>query len=87
MSSIFDFDDCRKYNFTYLNQFLPLTFSEIKKLRTELENFNQESNNYKLSEKISYLDNLNKVKHYDIILGIGKIGQTGVTLRAIEAII
>lgn len=133
----FDFDDCRKYNFTYLNQFLPLTFSEMKKLRTELENFSstektcffigeyweyrvkiidiiapvlhkngyqtdfnlinykttkivnpiEQSDYYKLGEKIGYLENLNKVIHNDIILEIGQLGQTGVTLRAIEAIL
>ncbi|MWP62869.1 hypothetical protein [Gilliamella sp. Pas-s25] len=133
----FDFDDCRKYNFTYLNQFLPFTFPEMKKLRAEsnrfcntiktcffigeyLENrvevinkiapilqqngyqtdFNLinytstqmtypfgQSDYFKSGEKISYFDNIDKVKDCDIILEVGKIGQSGVTLRAIEAIL
>lgn len=133
----FDFDDCRKYNFTYLNQFLPFTFSEMKKIRTELDNKNlskncffigeylehrveiinklaprlqddnykidfnlinydivkdisstlKESNFYKLGKKISYFENIEKVKESDVILEIGQIGQTGITLRAIEAIL
>ncbi|OCG25114.1 hypothetical protein A9G22_02930, partial [Gilliamella sp. App2-1] len=133
----FDFDDCHKYNFTYLNQFLPFTYSEMKKLRAESNHFcnsiktcyfigefwenraevinkiapilqqhgyqtdfnliNYKSTNidhrlnqsgyYKLGEKISYFENIEKVKHSDIILEIGQIGQSGVTLRAIEAIL
>ncbi|MWN91027.1 hypothetical protein GQ597_09965 [Gilliamella sp. Pra-s65] len=133
----FDFDDCRKYNFTYLNQFLPFTFSEMKELRVNSNHFCntiktcffigeywenrvkvinriapilnrngyqtdfnlinykstqtthslEQSCHYKLGEKISYFENIEKVKQSDIILEIGQIGQTGVTLRAIEAIL
>ena len=133
----FDFDDCKKYHFTYLNQFLPFSFSEMKKIREQsfdnnivkkcffigeywdmrvevinklapilqLNNcetdFNlinyevvnktkttfKQSQYYNLGEKISYFDNIEKVKQSDIILEIGQIGQTGVTLRAIEAIL
>jgi hypothetical protein len=133
----FDFEDCRKYSFTYLNQFLPFTYSEMQKLRCEPNHFgnsmkicffigeyrddrvriinniapilhkngyktdfnlidyssNQiafsmnKSEHYKLGNKISYFDNIERVKNSDIILEIGQIGQTGVTLRAIEAIL
>lgn len=133
----FDFDDCRKYNFTYLNQFLPFTYSEMIKLRFESNNtskmvktcffigeylndrvkvinriapilhkndyqtdFNlinyqstdissplEQSNYYKSGEKITYLDNIDKIKHNDIVLEIVQSGQTGVSLRAIEAIL
>lgn len=133
----FDFNDCKKYKFIYLNQFLPFTYSEMKKLRAEQDNksniiktcffigeywddrakvlnriapilhengyqtdfnlinykttntesFFHSSDYYKLGNKISYLDNIEKVKHSDVILEIGQIGQTGVTLRAIEAVL
>ena len=134
----FDFDDCKKYKFNYLNQFLPFTISEIKKIREEMNynittrscffigeylsnrvevinnlapillnnNYNidfhlinyrlgskkaklnlKKSDYYSLGQKISYFDNIEKIKQSDIILEIGQIGQTGVTLRAIEAIL
>lgn len=133
----FDFNDCKKYKFTYLNQFLPFTYSEMKILRAEQDNksninktcffigeywdnrvnvvnriapilhengyqtdFNlinykttiteslaNISDYYKLGNKISYLNNIEKVKQSDIILEIGQMGQTGVTLRAIEAML
>ena len=133
----FDFEDCKKYHFTYLNQFLPFSFSEMKKIRErsfdnniekkcffigeywdnrvevinklapilQLNNcktdFNlinyevfkkanitfKQSEYYNLGQKISYFDNIEKVKQSDIILEIVQIGQTGVTLRSIEAIL
>jgi hypothetical protein len=133
----FDLDDCQKYNFTYLNQFLPFTYSEMEKLRYESSRFSKtekicffigeywndrvkvinsiaptlhkngyqtdfnlinyssnqitsplcETEYYKLGHKISYFENIEQVKRSDIILEIGQIGQAGVTLRAIEAIL
>ena len=134
----FDFDDCKKYKFTYLNQFLPFTIFEMKKIREEVNynvatkscffigeyldnrvevinnlapilldnnyktdfhliNYNllpkktelnfKKSDYYNLGSKIGYFDNIEKVKQSDIILEIGQLGQTGVTLRAIEAIL
>ncbi|OTP86822.1 hypothetical protein B5S41_13200, partial [Gilliamella apicola] len=47
----------------------------------------KQSEYYNLGQKISYFDNIEKVKQNDIILEIVQIGQTGVTLRAIEAIL
>lgn len=32
----FDIDDCKKYNFLYLEQFLPFSFSEVKEIRSKL---------------------------------------------------
>ncbi|MCX8649095.1 hypothetical protein J3U21_01950 [Gilliamella sp. B2776] len=133
----FDFDDCKKYHFIYLNQFLPFSLSEMKKIREntfdnktvkkcffigeywknrvevinklapilQLNNYEtdfnlinyealnkanatiEQSKYYTLGKKISYFDNIEKVKQSDIILEIVQIGQTGVTLRAIEAIL
>lgn len=133
----FDFDDCKKYHFIYLNQFLPFSLSEMKKIREntfdnntvkkcffigeyrknrvevinklapilQLNNYEtdfnlinyealnkanatiEQSKYYTLGKKINYFDNIEKVKQSDIILEILQIGQTGVTLRAIEAIL
>jgi len=133
----FDYEDCKKYHFNYLNQFLPFSFSEMKKIRErsfdnntekkcffigeywdnrvevinklapilQLNNcrtdFNlinyevlkkanitfKQSEYYNIGQKINYFDNIEKVKQSDIILEIVQIGQSGVTLRSIEAIL
>lgn len=133
----FDFEDCRKYNFLYMNQFLPFSVEEMKAYRKSIDNFSNVDkscyfigeywhnraqlinilapifhkngyqtdfnlihydNNikihidepiryYKNGQKISYLENIEIVKHSDIILEIGQLGQAGITLRALEAIL
>lgn len=133
----FDFDDCKKYNFVYLNQFLPFSFAEMKRLRDSISankhnkkicyfigeywddrakiidsiapmlnknncftdfnlinynceekpNLSQNLQYYNICHKISYFENIEKAKHSDIILEITQKGQTGITLRAIEAIL
>ncbi|OCL22216.1 hypothetical protein A9G07_08995 [Gilliamella sp. wkB72] len=62
-------------------------FNLINYKTTNIESLSHISDYYKLGNKISYLDNIKKVKQSDIILEIGQMGQTGVTLRAIEAIL
>lgn len=130
----FDKDDCKKYHFQYLEQFLPFTFCDIQKIR---QNFVQKTsslvcffvgeywdnrekiinrltpiltkNNCKtdfylvhysnnLANSISphknyqetpltYEENIQKSINADIILEINHLGQSGVSLRTIEAIL
>lgn len=133
----FDFEDCRKYNLVYMNQFLPFSFEEMKSFRKEVDNVSNMDKScyfigeylhnrsqlinklapifhkngyktdfnlihyddslktnidepmifYKSGKKISYLENIDILKHNDIILEISQLGQTGITLRALEAIL
>jgi len=132
----FDWDDCKKYNFEYLEAFLSYTYTEIQELRNTTENKEEnikpicyfvgeywedrankineitpilEVNNYDTdfnlvhysedSKKsfnypknckdtpINYSDNIKKVIGSDVILEITHIGQTGATLRALEAVV
>lgn len=131
----FDQDDCQKYHFQYLEQFLPYTYSGVKKIRSESQqkinsslvcffvgeywedrvtiinqltpilvanncktdfylvhyscpksNDKNEHKNYQ-ETSLSYHENIQKSMNADIILEINHKGQSGVSLRTIEAIL
>ncbi|WP_392560007.1 hypothetical protein [Orbus mooreae] len=131
----FDLDDCQKYNFLYLEQFLPFTYSDIQKIRDEFsqkvrtsltcffvgefwpnresiinqltpvlhanncqtdfylvhynkqqDNYPSEHNNYQQTP-LTYQENIQKSMDADIILEINHTGQSGLSLRTIEAIL
>ncbi|WP_392566293.1 hypothetical protein RHO15_01455 [Utexia brackfieldae] len=131
----FDSEDCKKYNFNYLEQFLPFTDSGTHEIREKSEQKNSSSltcffvgeywtdrekiinhlapilhnngcqtdfylvhyddqqNAYSSEHKhyqqtpLSYQENIKKSMAADIILEINHQGQSGVSLRTIEAIV